>query len=186
MDKKTDKIILSNKNLSEYFYGCLSDVNRQSNCPLPQEFILYSSEVMHKYAIAENLFIKESQERVLGMELLKAEEKTISEKKEIYREIGDLVLFQMGVFPQRINSKSPSKNYYINIGKSAYSKAATLDCSFYDIPNFYNLLATSLENLIRILTHAAESFSHDNLEQYLLENDEAISDFTFTTKKIAN
>lgn len=186
MDKKTDKIILSSENLSEYFYGCLSDVNRQANCPLPQEFILYSSEVMHKYAISENYFVNDSKERVLGMELLQAEEKTLSEKKEIYREIGDLVLFQLGIFPQRINSKSPSKGYYLNIGRSAYTKAAHLNCSFYDIPNFYHLLSTSLENLVKILTHAAESFSHESLEQYLLENDDAVIDFSFSTKKIAN
>ena len=186
MDKKTDKIILSGEKLSDYFYGCLSDVNKQSNCPLPQEFILYSSEVMHKYALSENFFVNESQERVLGLELLQAEEKPISEKKEIYREIGDLVLFQLGVFPKRVTKKTPTKGYYLKIGRSAYTKAAHLNCSFYDIPNFYNLLATSLENLVKILTHAAESFSHENFEQYLLENDDAISDFSFNTKKIAN
>ena len=186
MDKKTDKIILSHENLSDYFYGCLSDVNKQSNCPLPQEFILYSSEVMHKYALAENLFVNESRERVLGMELLQAEEKPANEKKEIYREIGDLVLFQLGVFPARVTKRSPSKGYYLNIGRSAYMKAAHLNCSFYDIPNFYNLLATSLENVVRILTHAADSFSHENFEQYLLENDAAVADFSFNMKKIAN
>lgn len=186
MDKKTDKIILSEQNLSEYFYLRLSEVNKKSHCPLPQEFILYSSEVMHKYALAENYLVNDSKERVLGMEFLQAEQKSVSEKKEIYREIGDSVLFQLGVFPKRINKRSPSKSYYLNIGKSAYSKAAMLDCSFYDIPNFYNLLATSMESLIKLVTHVAGSFTHDSLEQYLLENSEAIVDFSFQKTKLAN
>lgn len=172
MDSKGDKIIVSGQSLSDYFYRHLSDVNKKSNCPLPQEFILYSSEVMQEFAFAGR-----AEENVLGVEFLKAEQKSIGEKKVIYKEIGDSILFQLGMFPDGITKKSPSKSYYINLGKSAYSKAAALDCSFYDIPNFYNLLATSLENLIMVLTHVSGKFNYDSLEQYLLNNPEALKDF---------
>lgn len=178
MDTKSDKIIVSDQSLNQYFFTHLSDVNKRFHCPLPEEFILYSSELMQKYALSENFYSREQDcgtPNILGMQLLKAKEKSITEQKELYLDIGDQVLFQLGVFPDGITKKTPSRKYYLNIGKSAYSKAASLECSFYDIPNFYNLLATSLENLIKLIAHVSLRFSHASVEQYLLDHPAALA-----------
>lgn len=168
------KLIISNQTLTEYFYTSLSEVNKQSSCPLPQEFILYSSEVLDRYALSEMFFEHERgklNEKVLGLNFLEAQQKSISERKQMYLDVGDTILIQLGVFKDRIKKKQNSEGYYISLGKSAYSQAASLDCTFYDIPNFFNLLSTSLENLIVILSAMSESLNYDSLEQYLLDTD---------------
>ena len=167
--------ILTHSSLTEFFYTNLDKVNKSSLCPLPQEFILYSSEVLNKYSMSETFFEAQNgkiNEKILGMNFLQAGRESITKRKMIYQDVGDTVLVQLGFFPERINKKSPSKQYYIHLGKSAYMKMETLDCSFYDIPNFYNLFSSSLESIISVLRDASQACSFDTFEEYLLHKPE--------------
>ena len=139
----SEKQLLVGESLTTFFYRNLDEVNKKSLCPLPQEFIWYSSEVLTTYTDPEKYFSTDGgkiNEKVLGLKLLEAHQKPISEKKALFKDIGDTTLVQLGLFSSSVKKKSPPKSYYINIGKSAYAQMETLDCSFYDIPQFYNCL----------------------------------------------
>ncbi len=179
-----NKIILPEKSLTQYFYKHLSEVNKESLCPLPEEFILYSSEVLDKYSVSDVFYNMEAgkvNEKVLGINFLEAHHKSKSEKKLIYKDIGDTILIQLGLFPGSVKDKQSMHSYYLNLGRSSYSKMEKLDCSFYDIPNFYNLLATSFEYIIKLLSAMSESHNYDNFQQYLLNSSEEVMNI-FGTK----
>lgn len=165
------KNLITGESLSSYFYKNLDQVNKSSLCPLPQEFIWYSSEVLNSYALSDKFFEATNgkvHEKLLGVQLLEAQQKNIHEKKAMLKDIGDTTLVQLGFFSDRVNSKNLPEKYYINIGKTAYNHMESLNCTFYDIPNFFNLLATSYENIIRLLTEVKKSTTFENFNEYLL------------------
>jgi len=184
MNEKKHNLVLTDNSLTQFFYNDLSKVNKNSICPIPEEFILYSSEVLDKYALSEKFYHINEQgvlnEKILGLSFLEAENKSLSEKKSIYKDIGDSILVQMGFFHERIQVKNPAPSYYLNLGKTAYSNAQKLDCRFYDIPNFYQMLATSLEHIIKLLKIMKNSHKFDSFQQYLLEDSEDHSNLFMT------
>lgn len=155
--------IVTDESLTSFFYKNLDKINKNSLCPIPQEFLWYSSEVLNAYAFSSH----KVDEQILGVEFLEAEKKSLNEKKKIYKEIGDMTLVQLGLFPQRL--KMVGENYYIQIGKSAYSNMEHLDCNFYDIPNFFKLFSTSFESVINLLSNVREVTQFENFNEYLLQ-----------------
>ena len=140
---------------------------------MPQEFILYSSQVLNHYAISDKFFTSDGDgkvnEKILGIELLTAEQKSQKERRAIYKDIGDTILVQLGIFPKRVSKKSISEKYYIHLGKSAYAQMESLECSFYDIPHFFHLFSTSFEYIIELLLAMKEITRFETFEQYLIE-----------------
>lgn len=177
----SEKNILIDESLTSFFYKNLDLVNKNSLCPLPQEFILYSSEVLNKFAFSEKL-----DDKILGVEFLKAQAKPAHERKIIYKDVGDRILVQLGIFPKRVNKKSVNKKYYIHIGKSAYSHMEALDCSFYDIPHFFHLLSTSLEYIIDLLLAMRELTKFETFEQYLVQSSYENNQSIFLTPRKIN
>ncbi|MAX65628.1 MAG: hypothetical protein QF441_14005 [Bacteriovoracaceae bacterium] len=164
-------ILTTDESLTQFFYKSLNKVNKKSLCPLPEEFILYSSEVLNKYAFSENFFENvdgKVNEKTLGVHLLEANQKTASERKLIYQDVGDTILVQLGFFPNRIKRKQITESYYLNLGKVAYSNMEKLNCTFYDIPNFYDLFSSSLEGVVKVLSAMANSSHFESFEEYLL------------------
>ena len=158
------KDIIIEESLTSFFYRNLDRINKNSLHPLPEEFLWYSSEVLSDFAFTQGVV----HEKVLGMEFLEAQQKSITEKKKIYKDIGDTTLVQLGLFPQRVNKKAVAESYCINIGKSAYAYLENLDCNFYDIPNFFKLLSTSFESMIGLLSDVREVTKFENFNHYLL------------------
>ncbi len=164
---------ISNETLTEFFYKKLDKVNKKSLCPLPQEFMLYSSEVLNQYALTQNFFnTKENGEvsqKVLGVNLLEAFHRPEAERKRIFKDVGDSVLVQLGFFKTDQAKRAPSRSYYLQLGRSAYNQMESLDCRFYDIPNFYKQMATSLDSILKVIKATSESLNFKSLEEYLLD-----------------
>ena len=163
--------VITNKSLIQFFYKDLDQVNKKSLCPLPQEFILYSSAVLSDYALSERFFNTEKgkvNEKILGVNFLEACHKPPRERLGIYKDVGDTILVQLGLFSERVIKKGPGQSYYLNLGRSAYTGMERLNASFYDIPNFYNLFSSSLEHMIKLLTTMREYHRFDSFDQYLL------------------
>lgn len=171
----SDHELLIKHSLKEYFYQNLDQVNKKNLCPLPQEFLIYSSEVLEKYALSQHFFDTESgklSEKVFGLSLLEANLKSLGEQRLIYKDVGDSILVQLGFFSERISKKKMSDTYYLQVGKSAYHYMEKLDCSFYDIPNFYNLFSTSLDKMIYLLTLTSKQINFETESYHLvLESD---------------
>ncbi len=181
---------ISNESLIQFFYKDLDKINKKSVCPLPHEFILYSSEVLNDYALSDRFFQTQEgrvNEKVLGINFLEATHKSPRERKEIYKDVGDTVLVQLGFFSERVKRKGPDPKYYIHLGKSAYAGMEKLNASFYDIPNFYNLFSSSLEQMVNLLVTMRESHNFDSFEQYLLEGSEEYKNLFIhiTSKKVS-
>lgn len=173
-----DKELITEESLSSYFYKSLDFVNRRAICPLPQEFVWYSSEVLNSYVHSEKFFEANNgkvNEKLLGVQLLEAQRKSISEKKTLFKDIGDTTLVQLGFFSDRVSSKNVTAQYYLNIGKTAYTQMESLNCTFYDIPNFFKLFASSLEHMIGLLVEMQKSSSFESFNEYLLLNLESKS-----------
>lgn len=168
-----ENLIISNKTLTQFFYENLSLLNKKSICPLPEEFILYSSEALEKYAISDAFFDVSSgkaNEKVLGIELLKAVALEESEKRKVYRDIGDTSLVKLGLFTRSCETKLLTRDYYTQIGKTAYTKLANLNCEFYEIPSFYKKFSTSFEHIIKLLASFSAYAKEESFEKYLLNN----------------
>lgn len=183
MDKNK---ILTNESLTQFFYKNLNQVNKNSVCPIPQEFILYSSNVLSDYAVSDKFFSTSDgrvNEKVLGISFLEAGAKSRSEKKLIYKDVGDTILVQLGLFPERVK-KNATEDYYINLGKTAYAKMENLDCRFYDIPNFYNLFSSSFEYMIELLSTMSKANKFNSFEEYLLLSTSESNNLFITPKDV--
>lgn len=165
---------LDHLNLTEFFYKNLNELNRLSSCPLPEEIIFYSSKILDKYSLSSEFFGKE-QGRVInkqiGFSYLESRLKPKEERIEILKDVGDSVLIQLGFFSDSIQKKKISKQYYINIGKNAYSELSNLDYRFYDIPNFFKQLSSCYDYLISLLARLNERTKFETVESYLISGD---------------
>lgn len=163
--------ILTSTCLSDFFYKDLSVRNKTTPCPIPEEFVFYSSLTLEKYAFAENYFETSNSgvsEKILGMRYLESQKKSTDERITELKDIGDTVLVLLGFFSDSINKKIISRDYYFSIARNAYSDLNKLDSQFYDIPNFYNMFASSLSNTIILLEDMAQDFQNPGNDQYLL------------------
>ncbi len=155
----------SDKTLNQYFYSKLDQLNKKVICPLPQEFVYYSAITLEDYAHSQKFF---QPDKGLGYTFVEAQQKTDEERKKIYKDVGDSILVQMGLFPEYLKGKLLNKSYFINIGKMAYNHMEHLECTFYDIPNFYKLFSSSFENIVNLLELYGESNKFENYDEYLI------------------
>lgn len=153
------KDILEITNLQTYFFNNLSELNKKSLCPIPQEIIYYSSNVLETYGLSSNFYEYENgkvQSKILGIKLLEAQLKDIHEQKRIYKDVGDSALMVCGYFSKSINNKILDIEYYSKIGQMAYLRLNNLSPELLNIPRFYKVLATSfvhLTNLISLMSN---------------------------------
>lgn len=164
--------LITNSSLNEFFYKKLSRKNKEVACPLPEEFIFYSSLVLERYALSDVFFTSESgkmNEKILGVKLLETLNKETENKVTDLKDIGDTVLVQLGLFSGSVKKKLTTKTYYLTVAQNAYHELDGLNSQFYDIPNFYKLFATSLDKTVSLLGIMADEFNQIGLENYLLE-----------------
>jgi hypothetical protein len=166
--KKPSSEIIQVSNLSTYFFDKLYQLNQSAVCPLPEETLFYASNVLNKYAQSSMYFDFSGDkvtEKVYGMALLKAESESKSVKEKMYKDIADSTLVLTSMFEASINKKIITKNYYTEIGKTAYSKMHDLDQDFMGIPHFYRMMASSFDHLaFMIKSIGRESFFQDQAE----------------------
>jgi hypothetical protein len=160
----SDTKIITSASLNDFFYSSLSQVNKKSPCPIPEEFIFYSSLILENFAKVDTED-STSENKVLGLEYLNLQGKTRENKLKGLKTIGDSVLIQLGFFP---NSRKIDRAYYLSLAKNSYRQLDNLDSKFYDIPDFYKLFATSLERTITLLGLLSEDLNFVEQDSYLL------------------
>lgn len=154
MMRGSNKLILD-ESLKGYFYKSLSEINKKSLCPVPEETIFYSSDVLSKYSLSSEFFDMSNgqvREKILGKRLLEASQLSTEMKKREYKDIADSALILTGYFSKSIDTKILDTSYYIQIGKTAYDNMNSLAPRCYDIPSFYKMMSTCFENLTRIMS----------------------------------
>lgn len=160
-----NKIILS-ANLKGFFFDGLSEINKKSLCPVPESIIYYSSDVLDKFALSEDFFETSDgkvREKILGMKLLEASQFDREEQKRIYKEVGDMSLMVCGYFAESVNRKLVDREYYMQLGKMAYSHLNNVTPKFFDIPHFYGMVSTCFDSLTTLMSIlASKERGHEN------------------------
>lgn len=172
MEKKNSKseIILS-ESLKSYFYEQLRELNQKSLCPVPEETIYYSSEVMENCAFSQKFFSFENgkaRQKILGMELLQAGLYPKEKQKRVYKDIADTALVMTGYFSKSMNDKLVSADYYIQLGQMAYEKLNSAQPKCFDIPSFYKVMSTCFENIAQMMSLVMTENEGRNELPYLL------------------
>lgn len=147
-------IILSSS-LKGYFFDGLNELNQKSLCPVPQSVIFYSSDVLDKFALSDSFYeINEGKvrEKILGVKLLEAQALTREEQRRAYKEVADMSLMICGYFAESVNKKLVDRDYYSQIGKTAFSHLNGIAPEFLDIPCFYGMVATCFESLTSLMS----------------------------------
>lgn len=112
---------------NEFFYNILSSKFKNNNLCISQDVEFYLVDLLSRFIKSENFYTLgtngELKNEPLAFLLKEAEEEqTLEVKKLLYRQIGDMALYTLGLFPD----DRVSKSYYGFMGKNAYGNAATL------------------------------------------------------------
>ena len=170
--------IVTAKSLQTFFFESLSKLNQRISNPLPEEAIFYSSDVLDRYSLSKHYFEKNEgriQEKVLGIKLLEADQKSRSDREKIYRDIADTTLVLCGCFSSSVEDKLVSKSYYNSIGKIAFSRMNAYHPNFLNMPSFFEFMANSFESVTRLLSMMDKYHSPEILlAQESLSDEEAI------------
>ena len=172
MSDKTGRIITV-PDLRSFFFQNLDEINNKSLCPVPQETIFYSSDVLDKFALSETYFeITEGRlrEKILGMKLLEATHLSREEQKKVYQDVGDTALMVCGYFAESVTKKKIlDTSYYMQLGTTAYAQLNSVVPKHMDIPSFFNVLASSFVPLTSLISMLASRDRFDN-DRHLLFN----------------
>lgn len=169
MDNSRPKDIITVPSLQTYFFDVLTDLNKKALCPIPQEIIYYSSDVLNKFALSQAYYDSREgkvREKILGTKLLEATQVGREEQKKIYKDVGDTALFLCGYFAESTQKKLVDANYYSQLGRSAYQNLNGVVPKFFDIPCFYSMLSTSFGPMVDLISKVA-SIDRFGQENYL-------------------
>lgn len=167
MSNASQKIVTST-DLKSYFFQSLHDLNTKSLCPVPQETIFYSSVVLGRFASSEAFFEFNDgkvRDKILGMKLLEAGSMPSEAQKRTYLEVGDTALVLCGYFSESINKKLVDASYYAQLGKTAYGRLNNFFPRHLDVPDFYQVLASSFEHVTSLIHMMAASTRFDDPRQ---------------------
>lgn len=182
------------KDLRSFFYQGLSQLNNKSLSPVSDGVLLYSSDVLERltlstefYGVCENGKLSE---KILGLNILKAESLESDQKKKVYKDVADTSLVLVGYFSNSINKKLVDKSYYIELGKMAYHKMDPYYPDYLDIPGFYKQLSSCFEGITHLLKIFSEKSQQDPFKHLLLNeydsNELLVRGITFQkTKKVS-
>ena len=138
--KAGEKQIFIEDSLQCYFFENLSQLNGVIKNPLPLEIIFYSSQVLNAMAVSSNFFeILDNgkiQEKMLGVKFLQSFQLSRGEQKSELKDIGDTSMCLCGVFAENLSKKIVDYDYYIKLGKAAYSKLDALEPNLLGISHF--------------------------------------------------
>lgn len=167
--------IITVPDLRSFFFQNLDEINNKSLCPVPQETIFYSSEVMGKFAHSEVYFeITEGRmrEKILGMKLLEASSLSRDEQKRVYQDVGDTALMVCGYFAESVTKKKIlDTSYYMQLGTMAYSHLNSVVPRHMDVPSFFNVLASSFVPLTSLISMLASRDRYDHERHLLLSKE---------------
>ena len=124
MSSNTHEQLITGSNPQEFFQEALQEaISRQKlyTCP---ETTLYLSNLLTVFIQTEHLF-EHTPEGVMlkplaGMYADAVEARSINERDNVLRRLGDVALFISGMFPQSLARSLVDVDYYINMGGSAY------------------------------------------------------------------
>jgi hypothetical protein len=113
----------------EYFYELLDGAFSKRSFKPTGETSFYLVNLLNQFMTADALYARNAEgrreEATLAMLVKEANEMPAEESKRIiFRQVGDLSLYQAGFFQESLNRKLVDIDYYIEMGGRAYQEAA--------------------------------------------------------------
>jgi hypothetical protein len=166
--------IITTDSLQPFFFKRLTELNKKSLCPIPEEIIFYSSDALNRYTLSTSFF-EESEgklkHKTLGVKLLETGIIKDDDKIDSYREIGDSALILSGYFSSSINERIVDRQYYYKVGQLAYQNLDSFVPSCFNVPSFYKVLATCFENMAELLKILSDSQEGDPYSGFLVNSE---------------
>jgi len=113
----------------EFFLEMLSSALQAQRVKVQPETEVYMLNLLQHFMRPENLYVQNGEggfeEKPLAFLVMDALEEDHPEaSKAIFRKIGDVSLYTAGYFYERLAQKKVGRDYYIDIGESAYTTVA--------------------------------------------------------------
>ena len=147
--------LILESSLQTFFFDQLTEVNKKSAYPIPQEAIYYSSLVMDQFGESGNYFEVNEEgktcEKTLGIKLLQSTHMSKQKKKRALKDVGDTALFLCGYFSDSLNKKIVDPEYYQNLGQIAYGRLNNIVPSAYDTPALFKTIAETFDRMASLM-----------------------------------
>lgn len=111
--------------LSDYFFENLLDINKARKFKLSDDCIIYMSHLLERGANRDFIFNENEKRYLFDLYKNAVESNTPKARLASYKFLGDYSLFFSGYFSENLNDATGIE-YYIEMGKSAYSNAAII------------------------------------------------------------
>lgn len=179
--KSNSKLIILDETLDSFFLDSLTEANKKSLKPVPNEVIYYTKDVLKEFMNPMKFFETSDEgkvrQKILGLKLLEAYQFNINEQKRMYKDVGDSALILCGVFNESINRKILDISYYHQVGAKAYQQLNSIENKAYDYPEFWEILSDcflvviTLLNRISVIRNDNPQFLISALKQDLSDDE---------------
>lgn len=151
------QLVLSSS-LKEFFRMMVGEVVKRQRVSLEEVTEFYVVNLLSDYAQAEKLFTQESDGRrdtePLAVLYHRAMQQEREEKIRTLRRLGDVSLYTAGFFNSSLKDRAVGADYYVQMGRNAYSTVADLASSS-SFSAVYHELCVKFSSLVEVLEEIA-------------------------------
>jgi hypothetical protein len=139
---------LSQANLTEFFRDLLQSAMRSQEVCSSEETEFYLVKLLEAFAHAERGWF----DRPLALEYLESFHTPLSHRYGRLKRVGDTALFVSGLFMESLHRKLVSSDYYMQLGRTAYSHLSALSNDVGAVPgDLFAELAERFSDFVRVL-----------------------------------
>jgi hypothetical protein len=155
----------------EYFETQVSQAVVSQKLEASPEVSVYLVNLLSQFTLSNNLFTQDEngnlKEEVLTLLLAKAVEAVdIGERLNSLKRLGDISLYTAGFFPDRLSKKVVDVDYYIQMGRNAYSGIAQLKQD--SMQTLYEELSKKFHKLVDVLAEVSAQAKSGNSSENIL------------------
>ena len=121
-------MLVSANNLHEYFREALGVAMYRTSLQVTENAQAYLVYLLSDFTRSENVYagVEHGDKPTLALLLSRAQEAEPEEALRIFKHLGDSALYLLGFFHDAVQSQVVGARYYVSMGESAYSSAASL------------------------------------------------------------
>lgn len=147
------QLVLSSS-LKEFFRNLVGEVVKRQRVSIEEVTEFYVVNLLSDYASAEKLFSREvdgkREAEPLALLYTRALQQDREEKIRTLRRLGDVSLYTAGFFHGALEDRVVGADYYVQMGRSAYSAVADLSCNT-SFAGVYQELCHKFSTLVEVL-----------------------------------
>src|SRR5262249_37368248 len=134
-------------NLTEFFRDLLQTAMRSQEVRSSEEMEFYLVKLLEAFAHADRGWF----DRPLALEYLESFHSPLSHRYGRLKQVGDTALFVSGLFMESLHRKLVSSDYYMQLGRTAYSQLSALSSGFGAVSgDLFAELADRFSDFVRV------------------------------------